>query len=428
MTSGTPGTPAAARAARDALTRARALDASDPLAGARGRFVSPAPGRLDADEQERRPVYLAGHSLGPAAKGVLERVARTVDDEWGVRLARAWSECDWIDAPVRLGDRIARLIGARAGEVVVTDTTSIGLAKLVGAALAARPDRRVVVTTSDNFPSDIYAASGAARLAGAELRVVDRRRLEPVLADLEGRVALCCVTQVDFRTGALYDVARVTRAAHEVGALMLWDLCHSAGVVPVGCEAHGVDLAVGCTYKYLNGGPGSPAFLYVRHALQDELENPLPGWLGHDSPFSFTLDWRPAGGIRRFLTSTPPVVALAALDASLDAFDGVTIDALREKSKALGELFVEIIESADVPDLHLASPRAADDRGSQVSLSHPRASEIVSQAAVCGVVGDVRPPDICRFGLSPLALSHEDVALGAITVAEVARGLPQRNG
>lgn len=423
MTS-SPPTPGPNRPAAAALARARELDECDPLAALRHRFALPEPPGGHAGGPTSAPVYLAGHSLGPATKGVLERLSRAVEDEWGVLLARAWSECDWLDAPVHLGDRIARLIGARPGEVLVTDTTSIALAKLVGAALGARPDRNVVVTTSDNFPSDVYVAAGAARLAGGELRVVGRDELEPSLAELKGRVGLCCVTQVDFRTGALYDVGRVTEAAHAAGALMLWDLSHSAGAVPVGCEAHGVDLAVGCTYKYLNGGPGAPSFLYVRRGLQDELENPMPGWLGHDSPFAFSLEWRPVQGIRRFLTSTPPVLALEALDASLDAFDGVTIDAVRAKSKALGELFIETIEAVGVAGLRLASPRSADERGSQVSLSHPMASDLVSRAADLGVVGDVRPPDICRFGMSPLALSYGEVARGAITLAEIASSLP----
>ena len=380
------------------------------MSRARARFIVP-PG----------VVYLDGNSLGALAVGVAERVRRTVETEWGVALGTGWDGCGWMDAPGRVGDRIAPLIGALPGEVLVADTTSIALAKLLGAALSARPDRRVVLSTTDNFPSDLFAAAGVARLAGAELRVVDRSDL---LAATTADVAVCCLTQVDFRTGALHDLPAVTRAAHAAGALVLWDLCHSAGAVPVGCEEHGVDLAIGCTYKYLNGGPGAPSFLYVRSELQDALENPLPGWLGHVAPFAFDLDWRAASGVTRFLTSTPPVMALAALTAALDAFDGVAIGDIRSKSCALGELFIEVVDDAGVDALEVVSPRSPGARGAQVSLRHPRAREVVAAAIAEGVICDMRPPDLCRFGFSPLYLSFEEVHRAAETVVDVARGLP----
>jgi kynureninase len=391
------------------LDRVRELDERDPLAEVRRRFELP-----------HGVCYLDGNSLGALASGVAQRMRAVVEDEWGVDLARSWSHGTWMDAPVRVGDRIARLIGAHEGEVLVAHTTSIALAKLVGAALAARPGRRVVVSTTDNFPSDLYAATAVAARAGAVLRVVDRHELAPALGD---DVALVCLTHVDFRTGALHSIPEVTRAAHEAGALMLWDLCHSAGALPVGCEEHGVDLAVGCTYKYLNGGPGAPSFLYVRRSLQDRLENPLPGWLGHEAPFGFEPEYRPATGIRRFLTSTPPVLQLAALDAALDAFEGVEIDDVRAKSSALGQLFIELVDDAGVPGLEVASPREAGARGSQVSLRHARAADVVAGAADRGVVGDLRPPDICRFGLAAPYLSFEDVFRAAATVVEVAQAL-----
>lgn len=391
------------------LDRVHELDEHDPLAEVRRRFELP-----------HGLLYLDGNSLGALAGGVAQRVRAVVEDEWGVDLAASWVTGTWMDAPMRVGNRIARLIGARDGEVLVADTTSIALAKLVGAALAARPGRHVVVSTSDNFPSDLYAAAGMAARAGATLRVVDRSELPGALGDT---VALVCLTHVDFRTGAVHSVPAVTRAAHDAGALMLWDLCHSAGAVPVGCEEHGVDLAVGCSYKYLNGGPGAPSFLYVRRALQDSLENPLPGWLGHEAPFGFEPEYRPAAGIRRFLTSTPPVLQLAALDAALDAFEGVTIEAIREKSSALGQLFIEMVDDAAVPGLDVASPRDADARGSQVSLRHPRATDVVAGAADRGVIGDLRPPDVCRFGLAAPYLSFEDVYRAVGTVLDVARTL-----
>ncbi|MGH8979454.1 MAG: aminotransferase class V-fold PLP-dependent enzyme, partial [Acidimicrobiales bacterium] len=391
------------------IARARVLDTDDLIAPARARFELPPD-----------VVYLNGNSLGPLPSGAAARVADTVRREWGIDLSRSWSQSWWMDAPGRIGDRIAPLIGARDGEVLVCDTTSVALAKLLGAALAARPDRHVVVSTTDNFPSDLYAAAGAARLGGAALRVADPADLEGVLSD---DVAVCCMTQVDFRTGALHDLAGITAAVHRHGALMLWDLCHSAGVVPVGCDAHGVDLAVGCTYKYLHAGPGAPSFLYVRTELQEALENPIPGWLGHAEPFRFDREWTPAPGIRQFLTSSPPVVALAALDAALDAFGGLSIDAVRAKSEALGRLFVDVVLDAAVPSLEVASPLEAARRGSQVSLRHPRAPELVDAAARSGVVGDLRPPELCRFGFGPLYLSHEDVVVAAGRIVEAARSL-----
>ncbi|HLI44058.1 MAG TPA: kynureninase [Acidimicrobiales bacterium] len=391
------------------LDRAREHDRADELKEVRQRFVLPS-----------GVVYLDGNSLGPLAVGVAERLRHTVAEEWGTVLGPAWGSCGWMEAPERVGDRIAPLIGARPGEVLVADTTSIALAKLVGAALAARPERRVVLSSEDNFPSDLFAIAGAARLAGAELRVVERSGLAGAL---DGEVALLCLTHVDFRTGELHDVRAMTAAAHAAGSLVLFDLCHSAGAVPVGLEEHGVDLAVGCTYKYLNGGPGSPSFLYVRRELQDVLENPLPGWLGHREPFGFELSFEPAHGIGRFRTSTPPVVALAALDAALDAFEGVTIEQVRAKSSALGQLFIEVVEDAGVDGLEVASPVDPERRGSHVALRHPRSEEIVAGAAAQGVVGDFRAPDLARFGLSPLYLSFEEVYAAAEVVVATARAL-----
>ena len=388
------------------LERARKLDGEDGLGGRRARFLLP-----------EGVIYLDGNSLGALTAGVPERVAHLVEDEWGTRLSASWNG-GWMEAPERVGDRIARLIGAGPGEVLVADTTSIALAKLVGAALTARRPRRVILSSSDNFPSDLYAAAGVARLFGAELRVVGRDEL---VSALDEDVAVCCLTQVDFRTGELHDLAGLTARTHEVGALSLWDLCHSAGALPVGCEQHGVDLAVGCSYKYLNGGPGAPSFLYVRRSLQDEVENPLPGWLGHAAPFEFDRAWEPAPGIRRFLTSSPPMMGLTVLDAALDAFEGVAISEVREKSESLGQLFIAAIDELAPASLTLASPREPERRGSQVSLRHPRAADVVEGAIARGAAGDFRSPDLCRFGFAPLYLSHEDVVRAAEIIAEVAR-------
>jgi kynureninase len=389
--------------ARWNLDRARALDAGDVLAPVRRRFVLP-----------EGLIYLDGNSLGALGASVGERVRHLIDDEWGAALSAGWNDLPWMDAPLRIGDRIAPLIGAGPSEVLVADTTSIVLAKAVGAAVRARPSRRVVVSSADNFPSDLFSAMGAAELAGAELRVVERAS---VAGAIDEEVAVVCLTHVDFRTGELYDIPTVTEAAHRAGALMCWDLCHSVGAVPVGCEEHDVDLAVGCTYKYLNGGPGAPSFMYVRRRLQDRLENPLPGWLGHQSPFDFERDWRPADGIRKFLTSTPPVLAMAALEAALDAFDGVAISDVRAKSMTMTQLFIDVVRDT----LEVASPLDAARRGSQVALRHPEAQALIAAASARGVVGDFRAPDLCRFGFAPLYLSYEDVFRAAEVLVDLGK-------
>ena len=366
-------------------------------------------------------VYLDGNSLGALSEGVAEHLRQIVEAEWGNRLIAGWNGCGWMEAPERIGDMIAPVIGALPGEVIVADTTTIALAKLLGAALVARPSRKVILSSTDNFPSDLFSAGGIARLFGAKLRVVERSGLAEALDE---DVAVCCLTHVDFRTGEMHDLPALTSAAHEAGALSLWDLCHSAGAVVVGCEDHGVDLAVGCTYKYLNGGPGSQSFMYVRRGLHAELKNPLPGWLGHAAPFDFDTSWRPASGIRRFLTSSPPIVGMGALEAALEAFDGVTIEQVRAKSVSLSQLFLEAVEERAPASLAVASPREPGRRGSQISLRHVQAGLIVEDAIARGVIGDFRAPDLCRFGFAPLYLSHEDVFRAAEVVAAVAGSVP----
>jgi kynureninase len=379
-----------------AWTRARCeeLDRSDPLREVRDRFVIP-----------DGVVYLDGNSLGVLPKAVPARVLDVLEREWGTGLVASWDT--WISAPDRVGDRIARLIGALDGEVVVVDTTTIALVKLLGAALGARPGRRVILTTATNFPTDLYAAQGLARLLGD----VEVRYVEPdgVAEALDETVAVLMLTHVDFRTGAMFDIAALTRAAHDAGALALWDLCHSVGAVVVECERDGVDLAVGCCYKYLNGGPGVPAFVYVRRQLQAVVENPLPGWLGHEAPFDFVTTYRPAPGVRRFVTSSPSILGISALDAALDAWEGVTTQAVRDKSMALGQLFVEAVVERLGDELELASPPDARDRGSQVSFRHQHGYPIVQALIARGVIGDFRAPDLCRFGFTPLYLRYVDV-------------------
>lgn len=374
--------------------RCEDLDRSDPLREVRDRFFVP-----------DGVIYLDGNSLGALPKAVPGRVLDVLEREWGTGLTSSWES--WMSAPDRVGDKIARLIGARAGEVVVVDTTTIALVKLLGAALGARPGRRVILTTATNFPTDLYAAQGLARLLGD----VEVRYAEPdgIAEALDETVAALMLTHVDFRTGAMFDIESLTRAAHGAGALTVWDLCHSVGAVVVECERDGVDLAVGCCYKYLNGGPGVPAFVYVRRELQELVENPLPGWLGHEAPFDFVTTYQPAAGVRRFVTSSPSILGISALDTALDAWEGVTVQTVREKSMALGELFVEAVFERLGDEFELASPADPHDRGSQVSLRHEHGYPITQALIARGVIGDFRAPDLCRFGFTPLYLRYADV-------------------
>ncbi len=384
--------------------RCERLDRTDPLRAVRGRFHLP-----------DGLVYLDGNSLGVLPKDVPARLAEVIELEWGTALVGSWDS--WMSAPVRVGDKIARLIGAGEGEVVVVDTTTIALVKLLGAALWARPGRNVILTTAENFPTDLYAAEGIARLLGeVEVRYAEA---DTVAESLDETVAVLMLTQVDFRTGAMFDIASLTKAAHEAGALIVWDLCHSVGAVVVECERDGVDLAVGCCYKYLNGGPGAPAFVYVRRELQDVVENPLPGWLGHEAPFDFTTTYRPAPGVGRFLSSSPCVLGISALDVALDVWEGVTMEAVRAKSEALTELFIEAVLERLGDELELASPRNRAERGSPVSFRHAQGSRIVQALIARGVVGDFRAPDLCRFGFAPLYLRFTDVFDAVEALAEV---------
>ncbi len=394
---------------------AESLDRADPLAALRDRFVLPA-----------GVVYLDGNSLGPLPKAAAERVRRVVEEEWGEDLVRSWNLHGWIDLPRRAGDKIAPLVGAEPGEVVVTDSTSVDLFKLAAAALELRPGRRTIVSERANFPTDLYVLDGLARLLGRghELRALDRDPIrEELLGAVGDDVALVVLTQVDYRSGALWDLAATTHAIHERGALVLWDLCHSAGALPIDLSGAGADLAVGCGYKYLNGGPGAPAFLYAARRHQEALRTPIQGWLGHASPFAFEPGYRPAPGIGRFLGGTPPVLALAALDAALDLFAGVDLAQVRAKSVALGELFLERVETRCAGlGLELACPRDGSARGSQVSLRHPEGYAVVQALIARGVIGDFRVPDVMRFGLAPLYLRYADVWDAVEHLAEVLEG------
>jgi kynureninase len=352
-------------------------------------------------------IYLDGNSLGPLPAAAVARVRDMMVGEWGVELIRGWNGAGWYDQPRRVGDRVARLIGAAPGTVVMGDTLSIKVFQALSAALDLNPDRRVVLSDSGNFPSDLYIAQGllASLGRGHELRVVAPEAVE---AAIDGTVAVTLITEVDYRTGRRHDMKAITARAHEAGAIAVWDLAHSAGAVDVDLAGAGADFAVGCTYKYLNGGPGAPAFIYVAPRHADRARPALAGWMGHERPFAFDLDYRPAPGIERMRVGTPPVIALTALEAALDVWDGVDMADVRHRSMELGQRFVDGIEAA-CPGLELASPRDPALRGSQVSFRHPHAYAVMQALIARGVIGDFRAPDAMRFGFAPLYVSTGDV-------------------
>lgn len=362
-------------------------------------------------------IYLDGNSLGPLPRGVAERVARTVTDEWGRMVITGWNRAGWMELPARLGDRIARLIGAEAGHVVLGDTLSIKVYQALAAALEMVPERRVILSDTGNFPSDLYMAEGLCRTLGPDYRLVT---VEPqdVAGAIGASVAVLMLTEVDYRTGRRHDLPALTAQAHAAGALAIWDLAHSAGATDVQVAAGGADFAVGCTYKYLNSGPGGPAFIYVAPRHADRARPALSGWLGHEAPFAFDLDYRPAPGIERMRVGTPPVLQLAALEAALDVWDGVEIADLRARSLELTDAFIAGVEAA-CPDLVLATPREQRMRGSQVSFRHPQGYAIMQALIARGVVGDFRAPDILRFGFTPLFIGLDEVQAAVAVIAEV---------
>jgi kynureninase len=371
---------------------AEALDRADPLAPLRAGFHLP-------DDI----LYLDGNSLGPLAYAVRDRVRAVVDAEWGQGLIGSWNEAGWVELPRRVGDKIAKLVGAAEGTIVATDSTSVNLFKVLAAATTLRPERRVVVSERSNFPTDLYMAEGLAALLarGHELRLADSADELPGLID--DSVAVLMLTHVNYRSGLVHDMAALTQAAHDAGALAVWDLAHSAGALPVDLAGADADFAVGCGYKYLNGGPGAPAFLYVAPRHQAEVRQPLSGWFGHAAPFRFEPGYAPAPGIDRFLTGTPGVLSMSALDAALDLFGAVDMAALRQKSVALCEFFLARVEATSgALGVTLASPRDAARRGSQVSFAHPHAYAVMQALIARGVIGDFRAPDILRFGFTPL--------------------------
>jgi kynureninase len=353
-------------------------------------------------------VYLDGNSLGPLPLAAKARVARMLADEWGELLIRGWNSAGWMAQPGLVGDRIGRLIGAPQGSVIMGDTLSIKVYQALASALELNSSRKVVLSDSGNFPSDLYIAQGLLRSLGQghSLRIVEPDQIETAIDE---SLAVLMLTEVDYRTGRLHDMKALTAAAHAAGALAVWDLAHSAGALPIDVLGADADFAVGCTYKYLNGGPGAPAFIYVAPRHAETARPALSGWLGHEAPFAFDLDYRAGAGIERMRVGTPPIIALAALDAALDAWDGVSIDDVRAASIALSDFFIAEVERR-CPDLALASPRDGARRGSQVSFRHSQGYAIMQALIARGVIGDFRAPDAIRFGFTPLYLSEADVA------------------
>jgi kynureninase len=362
-------------------------------------------------------VYLDGNSLGPLPRAVADRVGRMISEEWGKELIRGWNSAGWMTQPGRIGDRVGRLIGAPEGTVVIGDTLSIKVYQALASALELNPARRVILSDSGNFPSDLYIADGLLRSLARdhELRIVDP---EDVEAAIDETIAVVMLTEVDYRTGRLHDMKALTHKARAARALTIWDLAHSAGAIPVDLTGAGADFAVGCTYKYLNGGPGAPAFIYVAPDHVDHVRPALSGWMGHQAPFAFDLDYRAGPGIERLRVGTPPVIAMAALDAALDVWEGVSMSDVRTASIALSDLFIRDIE-ARCPELTLASPRDGNKRGSQVSFRHGDGYAIMQALIARGVIGDFRSPDMMRFGFTPLYIGQTEVRAAVDTIEDV---------
>ncbi|MBA9005800.1 kynureninase [Thermomonospora cellulosilytica] len=395
--------------------RAAALDAADPLAGYRAAFI----------ESQDVVAYLDGNSLGRPLKATRANLTRFVDGPWADRLIRSWDE-GWMNAPTELGDLIGRVVlGAGPGQTVVADSTTVMLYKLVRAAVDARPGRDEIVIDSENFPTDRFVVEGVAAERGLTIRWIHPDpaagvRTEQVRAAVGPRTALVLLSHVAYRSGYLADLAAITAVAHEAGALMLWDLCHSAGAVELALDEHEVDLAVGCTYKYLNGGPGAPAFGYVARRLQDRLRQPVQGWMGAADPFAMGDRYEPATGIRRFISGTPPIVGMLPMRDMLELIDEAGMPAIRAKSSKLTSFAIEVADELLVPlGVRLASPRASGERGGHVTFDHPDFKRVTEELWARGVIPDFRPPHGLRVGLSPLSTSFSELAVGLTMVAEV---------
>jgi len=369
-------------------------------------------------------IYMDGNSLGALTHDSAARARAMIEDEWGQDLIRSWNVHGWFDLPHRLGAKIAPLIGAAADEVLVADSTSVNLFKLASAAMMTRGSRHRIVTESGNFPSDLYVLQGLAALSGAAIEIIAVPRSE-VSDCIDESTFLVVLTHVHYKTAELFDLPAVTRRAHAAGARILWDLSHSVGALELDLHASQADFAIGCTYKYLNGGPGAPAFLYVRRDLQNEIQPGLAAWMGHAAPFDFIDDYDPAPGMARYRSGTPSLIAFAALEGALRVWDDIDLRDVRHKSEQLSNLFLMRVEALGNPELSIASPRAAEQRGSHIALTHPRGYELMQALIQRGVVGDFRAPDIVRFAFTPLYLRYVDV-WDAVTI--LGETLPDLHG
>jgi kynureninase len=386
------------------IEEAEQLDASDPLAFARGRFALP-----------DSVIYLDGNSLGASPKAAPERLVEA-HRQWRDDLIASWNTHGWIDWPVRIAAKLAPIVGAQPNELLIADSTSVCLFKLLAAAMRARPGRRTILTQQRNFPTDLYVAQGLAEMLALSLKAV---RAEEVLAAIDEDTAVVTLTHVDYRSAAIHDMRAINEAAHAVGALVVWDLSHSAGAIQIDLDGSGCDLAVGCGYKYLNGGPGAPAFILVASRLQDALRSPLQGWMGHAEPFAFDDSYRPAKGMERFLTGTPSILAIAALYVGLSTFDDVAMADLQEKSRKLSQLFIDEVEARCGEEVRLDSPRDAACRGSHVVFAHPNGYAIMQALIARRVIGDFRAPDLMRFGFAPLYNSFAEMVRAAEILADI---------
>ncbi len=388
------------------LEKLQQLDQQDPSAHLRDLFDLP-----------ETMIYLDGNSLGALPKHTNARLQEVVQQQWGQSLIQSWNTHAWMQKPTQLGDRIGKFIGAATEQVLVCDTTSVNIFKLAAAAVAMQPERSKVITETGNFATDLYLLQGLERMLGDKIQIVALPR-EQALDAIDDDTALVLLTHVHYKTGAMWDMPEVTRQAHAAGALMMWDLCHSVGAMQVELDACKADYAVGCTYKYLNGGPGSPAFLYVAKRHQALLQQPLTGWLGHARPFSFEDQYEAAPGIEQAMCGTPPVLANAALECALEIFEQADINLLRSKAQQLGDVFIQLAQ-VHCPEFGLASPTDASLRGNQVSLTHPQGYAIMQNLIARGIVGDFRAPDILRFGFAPLYVRYQDIWHTVQTLADI---------
>jgi kynureninase len=387
------------------IDEAEPLDATDPLAFARDRFRLP-----------DGIIYLDGNSLGALPVAAPAALANTAERQWGESLIASWNKHGWIDWPTTIAAKLAPIVGAKPNELLIADSTSVCLFKLLAAAVQARPGRHTILSQQANFPTDLYVAQGLADMLGLQLKAVPG---EQVLGAIDHETAVVTVTHVDYRSAAVHDMRAINEAAQAAGALTIWDMSHSAGAIELDLDGSGCDLAVGCGYKYLNGGPGAPAFIYVAERLQSELTNPLQGWMGHAEPFAFVDDYRPVGGINRFLTGTPPILAMAALDAGIATFEGIAMSDVQTKSRKLSQLFVDEVETRCGSEVRLASPRDPAQRGSHVVFAHPEGYAVMQALIARRVIGDFRAPDLMRFGFTPLYTRYADVVRAAEILADI---------